>query len=280
MSDLDYYSDSSQWGNYQYITIEDIINNYLMSSDPDDYTSNVQRFKIVYQARRALREFYYDVLREIRAISLELSPSLQVTLPSDYVGYVRISWVDEFGELHPMAIDNKVDISKEYLQDHKYNVLFDSNGCILTGDTRKADIPDTTGFEYQLCSSSNFTPNVDGSEIYKNGKYRIDKSSGVIEFSSDVKGKHIVLEYISDGFFTSCDETSDSELRVHKFAEAAVINFIYYELIKKRRNVPYNEKRRAEKEYWNSRRLTKMRINAIRKDELLQVFKGSSKWIK
>jgi hypothetical protein len=37
---------------------------------------------------------------------------------------------------------------------------------------------------------------------------------------------------------------------------------------------------RARKEYFNSRRVAKKRINTIRKEDLVQVMKGASKWIK
>ena len=129
-----YYDDETRWGEYQYITLEDVINNYLMSGDPDDYTSMVPRYRILYQARRGLREFYYDVLREIRAVRLELSPSLMVTLPPDYINYVRISWVDDKGILHPMAKNENISMAESYLQDNNYNLLFDNEGCVLQDD--------------------------------------------------------------------------------------------------------------------------------------------------
>lgn len=282
MSAIDYYDNPAEWGNYQYITMEEIVNNYIMSRDADDYTSTSQRFKIIYQARRAMREFYYDILREVRAIELELSPSLQVTLPPDFVNYVRISWVDEKGQLHPMAVDNRMSIAQEYLQDDNYELLFDNEGCVLIGEGgHSGETTNNTSVvgRYSFCDSQ-FRPNLDTSNVYNNGKYRLDKSRGIIQFGSDAMGRNIVLEYISDGLFTGCEGRPEDQIRVHKFAEAAVINFIYYELIKTRRNVPYNEKMRAKKEYWNSRRLTKLRINALRKDEILQSFRKASKWIK
>ena len=93
-------------------------------------------------------------------------------------------------------------------------------------------------------------------------------------------GRNIVLEYISDGLFTGCEGRPEEDIRIHKFAEAAILDYIFYELLKNRRNVPQNEKARSRKEYFNSRKNAKQRINSLRKDELLQVFKGASRWIK
>jgi hypothetical protein len=44
--------------------------------------------------------------------------------------------------------------------------------------------------------------------------------------------------------------------------------------------VPANEKARAQKEYSNSKRITKRRLNTLTFTDLIQVFKGDSKWIK
>jgi hypothetical protein len=289
MASIDYYNTPSGHGNYQYITLEEIINNYLMSRDEDDNTARVPRYKILYQSFRGLREFYYDVLNEIRAISLELSPSLNVVLPPDFVNYVRISWVDSQGQLHPMAIDTSMSIAEEYLQDNNYNLLFDNDGCVLIGESEDEDLDndispdaDLIGnpyYSYTFCNGG-FAPNANMSNYFGNGKYNIDKSRGIIQFGSDAKGKEIVLEYISDGVYTGCEGRPEAEIRIHKFAEAAVLDYIYYQLIKNRGNIPANEKLRARKEYYNSRRIAKTRINTLRKDEIIQAFKGDSRWIK
>lgn len=289
MSSFDYYNDPSLHGNYQYVTLNDIINDYMTNRDADDYTSTVPRYKVLYQAKRGLRELYYDVLREIRAIELDLSPMLTVVLPPDFVNYVRISWVGEDGQLHPMAMDNSMSIAQVYLQDNNYNLLFDDEGCVLQDDGLPAgasgvDIEpeNTTGSNctcYSVCYDG-FLPNKDNSRVFPNGKFRLDPSAGLIQFGSDAKGKSIVLEYISDGLFTGCEGLPEAQIRVHKFAESALLDFIFYQLVKNRRNVPANEKHRARKEYYNSRRITKRRINALRFSDIKQVFKGDSKWIK
>lgn len=298
----DYYADEELHGNYQYVTLESIINDYAMSRDEDDYTSLVPRYKILYQARRAFRELYFDVTQEIRAIELDLSHTLTVTLPPDFVNYVRVSWVhtnQSTGEkqLIPMAMDNKISIAEVYLQDHNYDILFDSNGCVLQSDNNGLPLNPDTGEPYltddiedrdlRECSTvssytfcDKFEPNKNMANVFANGKYRMNKNEGTISFGSDAFGKSIVLEYISDGLYTGCEGRPEEDLRIHKFAEDAVLDFIFYRLIKNRRNVPAVEKQRARKEYFNSRRITKRRMNTLRKAELLQSFKGANKWNK
>lgn len=284
MASIDYYEDENQHGNYQYVTLESIVNNFKMGGSSDDYTALEPRHKILYQARRAFRELYFDVMQEIRGIELDLSPTLMVTLPPDFINYVRISWVDENGQLHPMAVDDKMSMAQVYLQDHNYELLFDDGGCVLQSHNTGLDVndADTQSAEarrkYQICQT--FEPNRDFSNVFVNGRVRLNKSEGYIQFGSEVFGKSVVLEYISDGLFTGCEGRPEADLRIHKFAESAVLDYIYYELIKNRRNVPANEKQRARREYFNNRRLAKRRLNTLRKDEMLQVFKGANRWIK
>lgn len=286
MASIDYYEDSSQFGSGQYTKLNDVVNDYIMSRSSDDYTAETPRYQVLYQAMKGLRELYYDVLQEVRGIALDLSPSLQVTLPPDYVNYVRISWVDEVGQLHPMSVDNRMSVAQEYLQDADYELLFDLEGCVLIGDEQRigkgsapVDSSADVAYSYAFCDGG-FQPNRNMSNFYANGKYKIDKNLGVIQFGSDAKGRTVVLEYISDGVFTGCEGKPEDEIRVNKFAESTLLDYIYYQLIKQKRSVPANEKQRARKEYYNSRRISKMRINTLRKDELIQTFKGSTKWIK
>lgn len=289
MADINYYEgDESQWGNYQYITLENIVNNFIMSQPESSNVLNTPRYKVLYQARRAFRELYFDVTKEIKAIELDLNPQLTVTVPPDFVNYVRISWVGQNGELYPMAENRSMNIASEYLQDNLYNLLFDDNGCVLQGDgNHQADginddpiSQESESDNWSRYSLSSFAPNKNHANQYPNGQFKIDRSNGVIRFGSEVFGRSIVLEYISDGLWTGCEGLPESELRIHKFCEFAVINFIYWQLTAMDNSVPDYEKRRAEKAWWNMRRLAKRRMSTLRYDNLLQIFKGSNKWIK
>lgn len=280
MSQLEYYDDGSRWGEYSYVTIEQVVNDYLASREDDDFTFNTPRFKVVQQAKKGLRELYYDVLQEIKAVELDLGSTLQVVLPHDYVQYVRISWVGDNGMIYPMAHNNNLRISEVYLQDNDSNILFDLNGNILkTNEILNSGSGDQIG--YRVCSAGSFSPNTNTSDIYGQGSFKIDKHNGVISFSSDVEDKSILLEYVSDGLYlnTVGGDTED-DIKIHKFAEQALSDRIYYYLIHRRRNVPMNEKIRAKKEYYNSRRIAKRRLNQANRQELIQAMKGSSVWIK
>jgi hypothetical protein len=248
---VDYYTNEDLHGNYQYVTLEDIVNNFIMSGQDDDFTATVDRYKVLYQARRAFRELYFDVTKDIKAVS----------------------WLDSEGGLHPMALDNTLSIASGYLQDNEYGILFDNDGNILEGSPESET--KSNSFHFSL---ETFNPNVDLSKSFTKGSFVVDKSNGFIKFGSEVFGKVVVIEYVSDGVFTNAEGNTD--LKIHKFAETAVYDWMYWKLIERRRNVPANEKMRARREWFNSRRLAKRRLSGIKAEDLRQTFKGDSKWIK
>lgn len=288
MSDQSYYDDIDQYGNYQYVLIEQVINDIMANMDEDSYLFNIPRHTILYHAKRGVRELYFDIMQEIKAIELTIGPTLSVVMPPDYVNYVRISCVDDQGTLHPLAEDSRQSIARAYLQDNKYRLLFDNNGCVLEGTGKRESVSNEDQDEDEFINSylfgnyyySSFTPNVDRSRIFNNGKFAINKIDGTIEFGSDIFTKNIVLEYISDGVYTSECGGDESGIRVHKFAEQALINYITYMIINSKRHAPAVEKQWTRKEFFRSQRVAKSRIKSFRLDNILQASKSDSVWIK
>lgn len=279
-----YYADESQWGNYQYTYLSEVVNDFMANEvGPDTFVESVPRWRVVNFARKAFQEIYFDVANEVISIELDLNPQLTIPLPHDFVQYVRISWVDERGKLHPMAVDRSNNLAQAYLQDNDYEYLYDDNGDILKGShiqNTPANNQTTGGIEspdLTLAHRYGSKPfNTNRSKIFTNGSYRIDKDRGVIQFSSEADGRTIVLDYISDGLY----QRTDDQIKIHKFAAEAVNNYIYWKLIRRRRNVRQNEKESARRDWFNQFRISKRRIKPIRYEEIRQVLKGNTRWIK
>ena len=107
-----------------------------------------------------------------------------------------------------------------------------------------------------------------------NGSFYIDELKGLIHFSSNVSGKTVILDYISDGLGT------DSEMQVHKFAEEALYKYLLYAILSTRANTPEYIVRRFKKEKFAAIRQAKLRLSNIKLEEITQVLRGKSKWIK
>jgi hypothetical protein len=288
MSDQSYYDDFTRHGEYQYVLVEQIINDIMANMDEDSYLFNIPRHTILYHAKRGVRELYYDVMQEIKAIELTVSQTLSITMPPDYVNYVRISCVDDNGILHPLAQDDRQSIARSYLQDNKYRLLYDNNGCVLqgsgvretiNGDQDQDDELPLTEYYFENYYSS-FRPNLDRSRIFNNGKFAINKIDGTIEFGSDIYTRNIVLEYISDGLYVDECEGSEDGIKVHKFAEEALINYIYYKVINAKRHAPAVEKQWTKKEFFRTKKVAKSRIKSVRLENVMQAAKSDSVWIK
>ena len=115
---------------------------------------------------------------------------------------------------------------------------------------------------------------IDPQHAQDNGSYYIDNLKGLIHFSSNVSGKTVVLDYISDGLGT------DDEMVVHKFAEEAMYKSIAYAVLSTRSNIPEYMVRRYKKEKFAAIRQAKLRLSNIKIDEIAQTMRGKSKWIK
>jgi len=136
----------------------------------------------------------------------------------------------------------------------------------LRGDHYESQnfIVDNTGNRYGL----------DPQHAHDNGTFYIDYSKGFIHFGSNLAGKTIVLDYISDGLGTA------EEMVVHKFAEEAVYKWIAYGIISSRSNMPEYIVQRFKKERFAEARKAKIRLSNIKIEEFTQVLKGLSKPIK
>jgi hypothetical protein len=288
----EYYGDVQQYGDYQYNSLRNLVNNFMYSIQNDDIIEGVDVNRVVFHAKRGIQEFYFDVMNEIIRLEIELNPSLQIALPHDYISFVRVSWVDLQGKLHPLAVDDSLNFAQAYLQDNKYNFLYSNTGDILKGTHIQNRVGGSQpyGYDAQIDYSQDASPsyvvphygggggtaNVNRARIYKNGSFTVDREFGKMQFSSNVDGRIIVLEYVSDGLYQRTDE----QIKVHKFAEEALYAYIYWMLIKRRRNVPQNEKQAARKDFYNERRIAKRRIKPIRVDDIRQVLNGSGRNIK
>ena len=115
---------------------------------------------------------------------------------------------------------------------------------------------------------------LDPQHAQANGSFYIDCNAGKIHFSSNISGKTVILDYISDGLGT------DAEMVVPKLAEEAIYKWITYGCLSARMNIPEYVVRRFKKEKFAETRKAKLRLSNIKLEEISQVLRGKSKHIK
>jgi hypothetical protein len=304
LSQYEYYDNNgnqpedANWGSYQFISLQDIVNNYLlMYSGNHSLVNNEERYKIIFHAKRAIQELNYDAFKEIKVLELTVADTLRFVLPSDYVNWVRISLYKD-GWLRPLTENIQTLSSKAYLQDNKGNILFDQNGNILEPQYSNIDYDRLTrskksiylnkgnqfngmqGWNYEGnwyfdCGIDNhFGLNTETANF--NPTFNIDKKAGVINFDSSMAGESCILEYVSDGM----ESGDDSLISVNKLFEKYVYAYITYEILNSKLGVQEYIVTRARKERRALLGNAKIRISNIHPGRLLMNLRGMDKIIK
>ena len=290
---------NDNYGGYGYITLDDIINNFLIAYvGQDKLIQNVSRTDVLFHAKRGLQEFSYDTLKSIKSQELTVPPSLSVVIPQDYVNYTAVSWIDALGVKRPIFPANNLHVSpKEVpIQDQDGIPTQDdigdnlestsiinerwsnTNVVFLNGAWTVADYNDFPNmYAYDSLGWGNYYGRDYGMETrysQQNGWFNIDPRSGKMSFSSNLANVLILLEYISDGLAYELDT------KVPKMAEEALYAHILHAIISTRINQPEYVVQRLRREKSAKLRNAKIRLSNVKMTEFIQVMRGKSKWLK
>ena len=288
----------SNWGSYQYVSLFDIVNNFmLMYQGNSSLVNNEPRYKILFHAKRGIQELNYDAFKEVKILELDVCDNLRFILPPDYVNWVRISMYKN-GTLYPLSENIQTNWSGAYLQDNDCNILFDENGNVLKPEESKLDLDRVTGqkksiylnqnsqfngmegycyngdwyFDYTL--GSRFGLNTETANI--NPTFSIDRKGGVINFSSGMAGELCVLEYVSDGM----ESGDNSKITVNKLFEDYIYAYIEYAILNSKLGVQEYVVNRARRRKTALLRNAKIRLSNIHPSRLLMNLRGQNKWLK
>ena len=280
------------YGSYAYTELNDVINNFLVAYvGAGKLIPSVKRSDIIFHAKRAMQEFSYDTLKSVNSQELTVPHNLSVVLPQDYVNYVNFYWVDDQGVQHVIMPTNNL-TSSPYsvpLQDDQGVPTQDNFDNNITGTSIIEDrwnnnyfkdnvIDDTiAGWEYyygwpEFGYGQLF--GLDTQYANSNGYFTINDREGKISFSANLVDKIIIFEYISDGLSTNL------KTKVPKLAEEAMYAYISHAVIASRINQPEYIVQRLKREASAKLRNAKIRLSNLKTNEIIQVMRGKSKWIK
>ena len=290
---------NDNYGGYGYITLDDIINNFLIAYvGQDKLIPSVSRTDVLFHAKRGLQEFSYDTLKSIKSQELTVPPSLSVIIPQDYVNYTAVSWIDALGVKRPIYPANNLHVSpKEVpIQDDAGIPTQDDIGDNLEGTSIINERWDAANVIYLngawTVMDYNDFPNMyaqdnlgvgnyygrdygmDNRYAQINGWFNIDPRSGKMSFSSNLANVLILFEYISDGLAYELDT------KVPKMAEEALYAHILSAIVSNRINQPEYVVQRLKRDRSAKLRNAKIRLSNIKMTEFIQVMRGQSKWLK
>ena len=274
-------------GNYQYITMQQLINNFIISYIGEDrIIPKARRSDVAFHAQRGLQEMSYDILRSEKSQEIELPPTLKMALPHDYVNYVKLSWKDNSGIERVIYPARKTSNPTAVNQSDDFGYIFDGNGNLTTASnsdtwttfSSQGTVSSTTGTSDDTDIDQAFVEGrrygLTPEHAHVNGVYFIDNSKGYIHFSSDLSARTITLKYISDGLAT------EDEMVIHKLAEDAMYKYVAHALLSTRVNVPEYIVARFKKERFAAMRQAKLRLSNFKSEEIRQVLRNKSKQIK
>ena len=288
------------FGSYSYIKMADVIDNFMVGYVGEGkLITYAKRTDVLFHAKRGLQEFSYDTLKSIKSQELTIPDSLSLTIPQDYVNYVKLSWIDGLGVKHTIYPTQLTSSPWEApIQSQEGQIIQDNFGdnvdatSVINESWQKANTSNITGV--WPMSSNNpdlfmydwFGENAygfggwygqryggDPVNMQMNGWFNIDNKRGTFNFSSDLKNKLILLEYVSDGL------AYDLDSKVPKLAEEAMYQHLLYSIMSTRRDTAAIAPQYKRQRY-ASLRNAKIRLSNIKLDEIVQVMRNKSKWIK
>ena len=288
------------YGTYQYVKLSDVIDNYMVGYVGDGkIIQTAKKSDVLFFAKRSLQEFSYDTLKSIKSQELTIPATLSLIIPQDYVNYVNISWIDDFGVKRPLYPNNNLTTNpySKLLQDNRGVPTQDNFGEDIEGTSLTVERWRTANAERLLNGEAleqfdNLAYGMYGNDFgsgpwnwgrlygldpqysQSNGWFGINERDGLFTFSSNLVDRLVVIEYISDGL------AYDLDTRVPKMAEEAMYLSISYNLLANRANTSEGIIARFKKDKRAALRNAKIRLSNIKLSEIVQVMRGKSKWIK
>ena len=284
------------YGSYSYISLDDVVNNFLVAYVGDGkLIPSVKRTDVVFHVKRGLQEFSYDTLKSVNKLEVTVPHNLSIPIPQDYVNYVNLYWIDNSGVKHvimpgdmlttkptgvfaddnqgvPIQDDfgNSVETTSITNDRWKNNFFKNANNQDLLNDT-------ILGWEYyygypEFGYGQLF--GLDPQFANANGYFNIDERYNKFSFSANLVDRIVVLEYISDGLATNEDT------KIPKMAEEAIYAHVSHAILASRINQNEYVIQRLKKERSAKLRNAKIRLSNTKLNEIVQVTRGKSKWIK
>ena len=271
------------------VKLSQIIKDFIITSDGDDYANNVSDSAVRNFALRGIREIGFDLGKKIKSIKRTVDTTNDtVALPDDFVDLLKLGIVGADGIIHVLNQNKHINHSRQIQQDTAADETVsdttdvgDSQGGPLNIEAneildREASKSSTTGAtasddqDFYLFQNYLYQGGLGGlygvGGGHAVGEYRLNLDQDRIELKMSGSFSEVVLEYVAD-------EARSTDPEVHVYAEEALRCYIYYKVVERKSSVPANEKSRARAEYYNERRKANSRLSNFTKEEALSTIR-------
>jgi len=236
---------------YSYIPLDQVINDYIIAMQEDDYASNVADYQIRQYALRGIREFGMDISANIKSVLLDVNEQYgYVEIPCDLLALTKIGQIGSDGLVYVFAENKNMNLLENYPAESVPDYLLGFDSYVF----RNFLFDGTAGRLYGMGGGQGA------------GEYRVNWAENRIEISMLSATTQVLIEYISD-------EAKSDNPSVPTAAEEALRAYIYYKTLERKASVPMGEKQRARSEYYNQLRLANARMKSFSKNDALQIIR-------
>ena len=211
-----------------YIPLNQVINDFIITLDTDDYVSYAPDTTIRSFALRGIREMGFDMLKVVRSLKLPVLNNNTVTLPDDYVDWTKVGVVGGDGLVYVLGENKNINMSQAYAEDDDRD-NYDSDGDDLlervdsktatSGGSPAADAGITDGMESYVFRNFVHENNegrlygIGGGQYY--GEFRVNMDQNRLELKGNSSMDEVVIEYVAD-------EARATNPQVHIYTEEAL----------------------------------------------------------
>lgn len=166
-----------------YITLDSVITDYLNEAE----LSVHRYFKVWHLAFRGFDNLGIDFFYKVQSVKLPVNANYTVTLPADYLNWVKVGVLNDRGEIIPLYYNDKLttyaDLLPTRLEQTQDNTL-----------TAEAD--NSTWYNYWNGGAFTNIYGVPSGQPFVGG-FKVDTENGVIVLDENFRYDYLMIEYVS-----------------------------------------------------------------------------------
>jgi hypothetical protein len=192
-----YYNEPSGYGNYQFTSLDNIINGFMVAYVGEGkLISKVNRTDVQFHGMRALQEFSYDIFRSMKSQEIEVPNTLKMILPQDYVNYTKLTTSGSDGIQRVLYPTGKTSnpTSMQQNDDGDYKFTTELNRKITITAPEYSDLTDQDAFSL-MAKRVKVDGSIDKQDIYFIFNLDNNISGNLVSIPSDTS--NVVRAYIT-----------------------------------------------------------------------------------
>jgi hypothetical protein len=231
-----------------------------------DINEDMSRYEqFLYWAQEGYRDLKFDVAREVKTISADLTPYMAIKFPDDYIDWVKIG-VNQDGAMMTFTHDPRI-INHEKNVDPMQAPIPFSEG---EGDIQFSSLQITDASFYSTNYVSQYGEDLGrrfGEKVKHNGLgyFRVNRARKEIQLNTVFISNtdQVYLEYIAD-----CEDVT-KETFVNPYLARVLKLYIHWQRKENNDRLSGSEKARAEDQYWREFNRVKARMYSWNLEDIM-----------